>query len=265
MRVISSLKNLTSKFKSGKKVENISISGRCPVCEKEVGFYPLPSYFLEKYKEHDLNYPLSQFETLNVEDYSCSNCGASDRDRLIALYFKRFFEKDNRASFKLIDFGPSGSISKYIKKITSIDYLTADYYRKDVDEIVDIRAMNGICDNSFDAFICSHVLEHIDKDVKAMEELYRITKDGGIGLLLVPIALNLKESVENEEYLQNDHLKWKYFAQNDHVRMYSKTDFVVRLSSVGFQVEQCGSDFFGEEVFKTSGIAHSSVLYVVRK
>ena len=144
-------------------------------------------------------------------------------------------------------------------------YRSADLFQDNVDDKVDITDMNIYDDESFDIFICSHILEHVEDDIEAMKELFRITKPNGVGLCLVPIMLSLQSSVENEEYLKSEKLRWKYFGQGDHVRMYSKNDFVYRLQSVGFTVEQCGLDYFGKDIFESSGLDEKSILYVVKK
>jgi len=45
-------------------------------------------------------------------------------------------------------------------------------------------------DNEFDVIIASHVLEHLDDLIKAMEEIWRITKPGGLVKIRVPYAKN---------------------------------------------------------------------------
>ena len=46
-------------------------------------------------------------------------------------------------------------------------------------------------------FFCSHILEHVENDRKAMRELYRILKSNGVGIIMAPILLTLKEVYEN--------------------------------------------------------------------
>jgi len=136
--------------------------------------------------------------------------------------------------------------------------------RNDVDDRVDLTAMPGYADNSVDIFLCSHVLEHIPEDRKAMRELYRILKPGGFGVVLVPLVIGIEETHEDPS-IDTIALRWKYFGMGDHVRQYGRRDFVKRLAAAGFRVEQLGIDHFGAETFRRAGIADNSVLYVVHK
>lgn len=260
MVVKKRLKGFFFKVLNKLKLEQIQV---CSVCFAKVTYSKLPNVYLEKFIKHNLNYSISQFETLNIKQYSCNNCGASDRDRLMALYLNDFFAKNNKI-LNVVDFAPSTPLKKFITRF-KLNYRTADLFMEEVDDKIDIRDMKIYNNNIFDIFICSHVLEHIDDDISAMKELYRILKKNGVGVLLVPIMLSIEKSVEDKEHLTTEHLRWKYFGQDDHVRMYSKNDFVKRLTSVGFKVSQYGNEFFGNSKFKKAGIDLKSVLYVVEK
>ena len=67
-------------------------------------------------------------------------------------------------------------------------YVTADLYHEDVDLQLDLTALD-LPDDSFDAVLCSHVLEHVDDDAAAMRELARVTAPGGWCLVMVPLDL----------------------------------------------------------------------------
>src|SRR5438876_10959977 len=119
-------------------------------------------------------------------------------------------------------------------------------------------------DNRFDFFICSHVLEHVLDDRKALTEMYRILKPGGKGILMVPIVLTISEIDEDPTVLDEGE-RWRRFGQNDHVRLYSKEGFIERVANAGFTIHQYGKEFFGEELLTRNGITLKSVLYVVEK
>ena len=124
--------------------------------------------------------------------------------------------------------------------------------------------MNIYKNAQFDIFICSHILEHITDDNSAINELYRILKPGGWGILMVPILLGLPSTWEDSTKI-SDEQKLKYFGQSDHVRVYEKNDYVNRLEKAGFKVNMLGIDYFGSNVFKKYGIDPKSVLYIVEK
>jgi len=236
----------------------------CPVCGKKgVFFKPLPFSFFREYYKHQYIHSIFQSETINLEFYTCSNCQANDRDRLYALYFRKVLQNSN-AVLSVLDIAPASGLSRFLKSQPKLKVRTADLFMPGVDDKVDITNMTIYSEGQFDAFICSHVLEHIDEDVKAMKELYRILKQGGWGIAMVPINLALKEIYENPTVKEVGD-RWKHFGQDDHVRMYSKQGFVDRLKSAGFKVDQLDISYFGEDSFRKHGIHPRSVLYIANK
>ena len=113
-------------------------------------------------------------------------------------------------------------------------------------------------------YYCSHVLEHVPDDKKALCELYRILKPQGLGILMVPIILDLAE-IDEEPTVIDETERWRRFGQNDHVRLYSKNGFIKRVKDAGFLIHQYGKDYFGEKLFEQNGITNQSILYVVEK
>lgn len=237
----------------------------CPICSSPVTkFNRLPDFYYEKLDQFGCIFSPFQCETINLLHYSCPVCGGSDRERLYSLYFQKEIPvvQDN---FKLLDIAPSGSLANFIKnKYSNINYRSADLMMTGVDDVIDITQMHLYEDNSFDFFICSHVLEHVSDDKKAMSELYRVLKPEGKGIAMVPIMLSLDEDYENPEIITPEG-RWKHFGQDDHVRMYSKSGFINKLRSTGFLVHQLDLSFFGSEAFEKYGIHPRSVLYIVEK
>nr|WP_035917394.1 class I SAM-dependent methyltransferase [Flavimarina sp. Hel_I_48] len=157
-----------------------------------------------------------------------------ERHRLLWLYLKRetdFFTK----SSKVLHFAPEQAFYKRFRAMKTLDYTTTDLNSP----LADIKA--DICDlpfdsNSYDIIFCNHVLEHIPDDHKAMQELYRVLKPGGMAVLQIPHDLNREKTFEDDSITDRAE-RAKIFGQYDHVRVYGK-DYFDKLRAVGFKVNE---------------------------
>ena len=157
-----------------------------------------------------------------------------ERHRLLWLYLKNetnFFS----APIKILHFAPEQAFYKRFKKLKNLNYVTTDLNSP----LADVKA--DICnlpfkDNEFDMILCNHVLEHIPDDTKAMHELYRVMKVGGMGVFQIPQDLN-RESTFEDNTITDKNERAKLFGQYDHVRVYGR-DFFDKLRSIGFKVEE---------------------------
>jgi predicted SAM-dependent methyltransferase len=239
----------------------------CPVCSSGIhDFNRLSDSYIKQLDNNGFMFSLFQFETLNYLQYLCPVCGSSDRDRLYALYLEENPpQKPEYSRGRLLDFAPAKRLQKFIcERLSDFEYRSADLTRHDVDDLVDITHMEIYSDQSFDFFICSHILEHVNQDKSAIRELFRILKPGGEGIAMVPIMLTLDEDYDNINVVTSEQ-RWKHFGQDDHVRLYSKSGFRKKLSEAGFQVNEFDAKYFGIDKFKIYGIHQRSVLYVVKK
>jgi ubiquinone/menaquinone biosynthesis C-methylase UbiE len=89
-------------------------------------------------------------------------------------------------------------------------------------------------ENSFSVILCSHVLEHIPEDIKAMKELYRVLSNDGWAILQVPLDNN-RESTFEDFSITSPEERQKYFGRFDHCRLYGR-DYKDRLTEAGFEV-----------------------------
>ncbi len=157
-----------------------------------------------------------------------------ERHRLLWLYLKNetdFFT----ASKKVLHIAPEQCFLDIFKKQQNLTYTTADLFSP----LADVKA--DVCDlpfedTTFDVVFCNHVLEHIVDDHKAMSELYRVLKPGGMGIFQIPQDLSLETTYEDFSITSEEERK-KHFGQYDHVRIYGK-DYFDRLRSVGFTVNE---------------------------
>jgi len=157
-----------------------------------------------------------------------------ERHRLLWLYLKNetgFFTKP----LKVLHMAPEQCFLSLFKKMKHLDYTTADLYSPIVDVKADILNL-PFEENQFDIILCNHVLEHIEDDARAMKELFRVMKSGGMGIFQVPQDITRETSYEDDT-VQTPEDRAKHFGQYDHVRIYGR-DYFDRLRAAGFKVEE---------------------------
>ncbi len=234
----------------------------CPICNQETDMLPLHPMYFAKMLEHRCIHNIFLLETINLEHYKCANCGASDRDRLYALYLKEHLAKLKHID--ILDVAPAAQLTGFIRQYPQVAYRSTDLSMEGVNDLQDLTNMHLYKEQQFDFFICSHVLEHIPDDKKAISELYRVLKKGGKGIVMVPMNLGVEVTLEDPS-ITDVATRWKLFGQDDHIRMYAKADFIDRLGEAGFTVNQFGVDYFGADTFSKAAIFAGSVLYIVTK
>lgn len=170
----------------------------------------------------------------------CPSCFSLERHRL--LYFYLLNQPDIfRKKIKLLHFAPEKCLSTKLKAHDNIDYTTADLMNQFIDmiEVKPDRIMSVTeitdPDETYDAVICNHVLEHVPDDRRAMQEICRVLKLGGFAILQVPINFNSDQTQEDLTLSRDE--RRKYYGSPDHLRFYAEPDYVKRLQSVGFEVD----------------------------
>ena len=159
-----------------------------------------------------------------------------ERHRLLWLYLKEHTDFFTSTSEKqVLHMAPEQCFLPIFRKQANLNYTTADLYSP----IADVKA--DICqlpfdDNSFDIVFCNHVLEHIPDDTKAMQELYRVLKSGGMGIFQIPQDLSRSVTFEDDSITDKKE-RAQVFGQYDHVRVYG-TDYFDKLRAIGFTVEE---------------------------
>jgi len=237
----------------------------CSVCNKDnVGFSPLPDFYSLNAEKYGYAH-FGKGEMTSLDTYFCSSCGASDRERLYAYWIKQQISVGRLSkSTRTIHFSPEFGLSGLIRGLKIFDdYQTADLSDTGVDHNVDLLNL-PFDTNSFDFFICSHVLEHVQDDRQAIRELLRITRPNGCGILMAPVIVGLEKTIEDPTITSGVE-RWHLFGQDDHVRLYSHNDYVERIRSAGFFLEQLDNKYFGANIFNRLGLKQTSILYIARK
>ena len=142
-----------------------------------------------------------------------------------------------------------------------IDYLSADLDPRKAMTVMDITDIHHP-DGSFDVILCSHVLEHIPDDRKALSEFFRVLKPGGWAILQVPI---MADTTFEDFSVTDPKEREKLFGQHGHVRSYG-LDYGDRLTEAGFSVTVDGFvRDLGEAEIQRQGLTSHENVYLCAK
>lgn len=87
-------------------------------------------------------------------------------------------------------------------------------------------------DGTFDVVYCSHVLEHVPDDRKALSEIARVLVPGGWAVLLVPV---IAPKTLEDPGIVDPQERLRIHGHPEHVRSYGP-DFADRVRDVGLNV-----------------------------
>ncbi|SFE66861.1 Methyltransferase domain-containing protein [Chitinophaga sp. CF118] len=185
----------------------------------------------------------SRFLPLGVDRRpgQCPRCRSNERDRALWLYMEKYPDFIN-AGKKLLHIGPESIFYRYFKKMKGLHYTPADKFALTFESTypsetiyLDIVHMPEIPDNMYDVILCSHVLEYIKEDDKAISELFRVLRPGGIALLQVPIKPGLEITYEDDS-ITSPEQRALIFGDPGHIRFYGE-DYADKLTAQGFETD----------------------------
>ena len=185
-----------------------------------------------------------------------------ERHRLLWLWLERETEFFTKPS-KVLHFAPEQAFYKRFREMKHLDYTTTDLNSP----LADVKA--DICDlpfkdNDYDIIFCNHVLEHIPDDAKAMSELYRVLKPGGMAILQIPQELDREVTFEDNT-ITDPTERAKIFGQYDHLRVYGR-DYFNTLRKFGFIVDEVDyTNQLSKEEVDRYRLANGEILPVCKK
>jgi SAM-dependent methyltransferase len=213
----------------------------CPVCES----------------------PIREYEQFgHIAKLWCPVCTSMRWQRFAWLFLKDCTNLFDGTSKKMLHIAPEIAFEPRLKQVPNLDYLTGDLLDPKVMLKVDVTNI-PFPDGAFDVIFCSHVMEHVPDDRKALHEFVRVLSANGWVIFLVPIRMN--QRTDEDLTVTDPREREKRFGQQDHVRYYG-WDFEERLEEAGFQVDVVrASDMVEDTQFEEMGIDRKEVLFYCRK
>ena len=164
----------------------------------------------------------------------CPSSLSLERHRLLWLYLQQrtsFFQDKAR----VLHIAPELCYMRIFASMPNLDYITADIESPLAKVKMDVHQI-PFEDNSFDVVFCNHVMEHVDNDIQAMSEIFRVLKPRGWAIIQSPVFTDLEHTFEDPSITDPKQRELAY-GQNDHQRKYGR-DYPERLRSAGFNVTE---------------------------
>ena len=190
----------------------------CPVCRQAFGHY-------------------GHFGLARRRQACCPGCGSLERHRFLWLHLERALRLPRRR-LSLLHVAPDAGLRERLSAQPRLRYTGIDLYRADAPRAMDVTRL-AFPDGAFDLVICSHVLEHVAEDRKALAEIARVLRPGGRAILLVPLDLRLPATIEQPGAATASQ-RLAAFGHPYHVRICG-ADYGDRIARSGFAVRRVDS------------------------
>lgn len=165
-------------------------------------------------------------------DARCPACDSKERHRLLWEYLQDEVAMDQLE--RILCFSPVDGFRERLEADVSTPVVTVDLSFDAVDVFADVTRL-PFRDRSFDAIVCSHVLEHVPDEQSALSELHRVLDPGGWCVVVVPQDRDRATTYEDET-VTTPQGRREAFGQANHVRWYGD-DVRERLEAAGFDVQ----------------------------
>lgn len=223
----------------GNKVE-------CPVCERS--FSKFLSY---------------GSDVAHRENVLCPYDLTLERHRLMWIYLKNHSDFFTANKLDVLHIAPEQCFYSTFRKQKNLNYLTGDLVSPLADLHFDLHQI-PLENNRFDIIFCNHVLEHVDDALQCMEELYRVMKPGGWGIMQVPQDF-ARDNTYEDPTITSPEDREKHFWQKDHVRLFGK-DYPDWLKKAGFTVAEFDKKaHYSKEIINRYRLSEEEILYIVSK
>lgn len=151
---------------------------------------------------------------------------------------------------RVLHVAPEPAVRWVVERLDRASYVSVDAQPGAADLAADVEAL-PFRDGSFDLVICSHVLEHVTDDRRALAELARVVSERGEVLLLTPLNHDFPATIEDPSAAPQERLA--RFGQEDHVRIYGR-DLPARIEAAGLRVRRYDAGDIAERRRRAAGL-----------
>lgn len=160
----------------------------------------------------------------DLDNFECPWCGATDRERHLAMYMNALGLLDSLANKEILHFAPEPRIARLIADRAPARHVQADLHptRPDIQRIDMMQIPYP--DATFDIVVANHVLEHVADYQASLRELSRVLKVGGMAILQTPFSAKL-DTTWSDDGIDDSLARLHAYGQEDHARLFGKDIF----------------------------------------
>ena len=209
----------------------------CAVCEQAVDHWLAHPHI----DQRSAFMVLMQAVGSDLSVYQCPRCGCTDRDRHVWLYMTAAGLPEGLRGASVLHLAPERHLEQRIGRCGPARYVCGDLHPSRPNQLrIDVEALQFEA-GSFDLILCNHVLEHVADPARALAELHRCLKPGGVLIAQTPYSPLLKHTLELSISPPPAEFAKLYFGQADHMRLFG-ADIDDYFAAAGLQGELLAHD-----------------------
>ncbi|MGH8474371.1 MAG: methyltransferase domain-containing protein [Methylococcales bacterium] len=171
---------------------------------------------------------------VKARNVRCSHCNSLPRHRLFYLVADRVLDLFSKSLGSVIHFAPEKCLQDFLRRKSS-SYFGVDIKASPLVNLIADAQLLPIADHSVDFLYSCHVLEHVPDDQRAMHEISRVLKPGGVATIMVPLHGGYK--TKNDPAIRTPEQRNKRYGNPNHLRYYGD-DVRAQLESTGLEIER---------------------------
>jgi len=192
----------------------------------------------------------------------CPVCWSLSRQRMAWLFLDDHPELFEANPCRVLHVAPEEVLERRFRACPGVDYLSIDLASPRAMQLMDVTALE-LDDASTDVIFCSHVLEHVQDDHKALREFFRVLRPGGGLVLMIPHSTELATTLEDPSVVTSED-RYRVYGWYDHVRLYGM-DAIDRIRQAGFEVDRVTvADLVDDRQAERMGLGQQAVFLARR-
>ncbi len=142
----------------------------------------------------------------------CLRCRSHARHRVLVLYLEELLRAMPEHS-SILHFAPERALSRVFESHRKFLYVGVDIGRRAISARADMTAI-PFRSYAFDLVLSSHVLEHVEDERAALDEIARVLTPGGCAVIMVPMVPNWRQMPTVEFGRANYQGHWRQYGSD---------------------------------------------------